>query len=110
MLKTGPNIPVSYAALDATTIGNMFTARCLRSGPLPAILEKKDGSWVSTTWREFHHLASQVAKGLWNAGLSQGDRVAILGPTQAPWAVYDMGAQLAGMVSFSSKPSALCTI
>ena len=104
MQKTGPHIPVSYAARDARTIGEMFTTRCVRSGPLPAILEKRNGAWITTTWSEFYHQAAQVAQGLIDAGLKRGDRVAILGPTQASWAIYDMGSQLAGMVSFGVYP------
>lgn len=104
MLTTGPHIPVSYAAQNARTVGDMFRLRALRTGPIPAMFEKPHNSWEATTWTEFYASAAKVAKGLIDRGLKRGDRVAILGATKAAWAVYDMGCQLAGMVSLGIYP------
>jgi len=95
MLKTGPHVPVTYVAREVTTLGGLFRLRARRSPGAPAIFEKRGGSWHETTWQQFYDRARQVAQGLLELGLQPGDRVAILGPTRAAWASFDMGAQLA---------------
>ncbi len=104
MLPTGPHIPCHYVANDARTLAGMFRERARRSQGKPAIYEKRDGSWERTSWAGFYNRASEVAAGLKSLGVSAGDRVAILGPTHAPWAYYDMGAQLLGAVSLGIYP------
>ena len=104
MLSTGPHVPVKYMAHEARTVGDMFRRRAERSKNWPAIYTKKGGRWEPTTWGTFYDSASKVAKGLRDLGLERGERVAILGPTQPPWAFYDMGAHLAGMVSLGIYP------
>ncbi len=100
MLQSGPHVPVTYVAREVSTLGGLFRLRVKRSRTQPAIFEKRDDRWQETTWQQFYDQARAVAKGLLDLGLKPGDRVAILGPTRARWAIYDMGAQLAGMVSF----------
>lgn len=104
MLSTGPHVPVKYMAPDARTVGDMFRRRAEHSNNRPAIYTKKAGSWEAVTWGAFYERATKVAKGLHELGLERGERVAILGPTQPPWAFYDMGAHLAGMVSLGIYP------
>jgi long-chain acyl-CoA synthetase len=82
----------------------MFRRRAEVSRHKPAIYEKSGGRWQATTWGEFYRKASAAARGLTAIGIGRGDRVAILGPTQAPWAIYDMAAQLVGAVSFGIYP------
>ena len=62
------------------------------------------GRWQSLSWNDFYTGARRVAGGLVRLGLERGERVAILGPTHSPWGRYDMGAQLAGMVSLGIYP------
>ncbi len=104
MLQTGPHLPCYYVANDARTLGGMFRERAERSQGRPAFYEKREGSWARTSWAGFYDRARQVAAGLRSSGVQPGDRVAILGPTHAPWAYYDMGAQLAGAVSLGIYP------
>ncbi len=104
MLKTAPDAPVVSLAREATSVGDMFRRRVARSGPHPALYSKVDGQWVGVSWTGFYDLAKRVAHGLCELGLTPGDRVAVLGPTQAPWAIQDMGAQLAGLVSLGIYP------
>src|SRR5688572_23216965 len=100
MFELGPDVVIRPTAPAARTIGEMFWLRCARSASLPALHHKPGSEWQTLTWEQFYDGAARVAHGLIAAGLSRGDRVAILGPTQPPWAIQDMGAQLAGMVSF----------
>ncbi len=104
MLNTGPHVPVVYLAKEVTTLGAMFRLRAKRSPNSAAIFEKQGTEWHETTWEQFYDQARQVAQGLLDLGLKAGDRVAILGPTKAPWAIYDMGVQLAGMVGLGIYP------
>lgn len=104
MLETGPHAPTTTTAPDARTLGDMFTRRARRSGDAPAIFEKRDGRWAPTSWRAFWDQAAAVTRGLDALGLDAGDRVAVLGPTKAPWAIYDMGGQLGGYVTLGIYP------
>lgn len=104
MFELGPEIPVRTVAAQARTLGEMLYLRWARSATCPAMYHKADGRWRAITWQQFFERASRVAHGLCASGLRRGDRVAILGPTQPPWAIYDFGAQLAGMVSFGIYP------
>ncbi len=104
MLPTGPHVPVHYLASGSRTVGDMFRRRADTSRHKPAIYEKRAGRWQAITWGEFYERSRAVARGLVEAGVKPGERVAILGPTRAPWAIYDMGAQLAGAVSFGIYP------
>jgi long-chain acyl-CoA synthetase len=104
MLETGPHLPVDYAARDALTVADMFRRRVKLSGDRPAIYEKEGGRFRSITWRAFYDGARSAARGLLELGLEPGDRLAILGPTRSPWGRFDMGAQLAGMISLGIYP------
>lgn len=100
MFDLGPKIPTQPVARHTRTVGEMFWLRAARSATRPALYHKVDGRWTPITWSDLYDDAARVAKGLRDLGLEAGDRVAVLGPTQPAWAVYDLGAQLAGMVSF----------
>ena len=104
MLQTGPHRAVTLTSKNASTVGEMFKLRAERSRHLPAIFEKKAGQWKPLSWGAFYKRAAQAAYGLQKLGAQRGDRVAILGSTKAPWAIYDMAAQLAGLVSLGIYP------
>ncbi|MGB1012694.1 MAG: AMP-binding protein, partial [Nannocystaceae bacterium] len=104
MLKTAPDHPIVSLARNATSIGDMFRRRVAQSGPHPALYAKKNGDWEALSWSDFDDDARRVAHGLCALGLEPGERVAILGPTQIPWCIQDIGAQLAGLVSFGIYP------
>ena len=105
MIHVGRHEPVESVTAGARSLGELFRRRAERSGSLPAIYERGgDGRWAATTWRTFYDQARQVARGLEALGVARGERVAILGPTRAPWGRFDMGAQLLGAVSFGIYP------
>ncbi|MBX7193269.1 MAG: long-chain fatty acid--CoA ligase [Sandaracinaceae bacterium] len=103
LLFDGPAIPVHGTAAGARTIGDMFRRRAARSASSPAFFEKRSGMFLPVTWDEAYRRAARVARGLLSLA-KPGDRVAICGPTQVPWATYDLGAQLATIVSFGIYP------
>ncbi len=104
MFDLGPALPVVPTAPKARTLGDMLWLRTARSASRPAVIEKRDGVWQTLSWTELYDRAARVAKGLADLDVAPGARVAILGPTQRAWAVYDLGAQLAGVVSFGIYP------
>lgn len=104
MLELGPPLPVQHTAPHARTLGEMFWLRAARSATRPALVRKRAGRWQPLTWSETYDRAARVARGLYALGLAPGERVAILGPTQPEWAIYDLGAQLGGFVSFGIYP------
>lgn len=104
IFEQGPQIPVTSTAHGARTIGEMFLRRTARSASRNALYHRPGERWEAITWTSFEERARKVARGLAALGLTPGDRVAVLGPTQPPWAIYDFGAQLAGMVSFGIYP------
>ncbi len=104
MFELGPHIPTQPVAARARTLGEMFWLRAARSASRPALYEKVDGQWKATRWSELYAATTRVAKGLLDLGLAMGDRVGVLGPTQPAWAIYDLGAHVAGMVSFGIYP------
>ncbi|GAB4195714.1 MAG: AMP-dependent synthetase/ligase [Sandaracinaceae bacterium] len=103
LLHDGPHVPVQGTARSARTVGDMFRLRAARSASAPAFFDKRSGRFEPVTWSEAYRAARAVARGLLTR-CSPGDRVAICGPTQVPWATYDLGAQLATMVSFGIYP------
>ncbi len=104
MFELGPDVPTTCTADHARTLGDMFFLRRARSASLPALHHRPAKEWIPITWDEFYLRAARVARGLLDLRLTRGDRVAILGPTQPPWAIQDLGSQLAGMVSFGIYP------
>ena len=104
MFELGPHVPVTCTADNARTVGDMFFLRRARSASRNALYHRPGDTWIAITWDEFYLRSARVAKGLLDLGFTRSDRVAILGPTQPPWAVIDLGAQLAGMVSFGIYP------
>ena len=105
LLHDGPHIRVHGTAGAARTLGEMFRLRVARSASVPAFFEKRTpgGVFQAMLWSEAYARAREIAYGLVGQG-KQGDRVAICGPTKTDWALYDLGAQLAGRVSFGIYP------
>jgi len=102
------HVPVVHVAQEkgVRTIGDMLRVRAQRSGARPALYEKDTatGTWRALTFADYLDQAARVARGLCELGLAIGERVAIVGPTQIPWALFDFGAQLAGLVSYGIYP------
>lgn len=111
--RRGRPVPVSHVAGSSgvRTLGDLLRVRAQRTGSRPAMYERTSGAgsssggtWQAITYDQFLQRASSVARALRELGLQRGDRVAVLGPTQASWPIYDFGAQLAGLVSWGIYP------
>jgi len=64
----------------------------------PAMCVKRDGEWVTTTWREYREQARRAARSFMKLGLTPGMGVSIIGFNCPQWFVADIGAILAGGV------------
>jgi long-chain acyl-CoA synthetase len=109
--KEGSQIPVAHiaSAPGVRTLGDLLRTRALRSGSTAAmherfVVEGGRGEWRPITFQTFLDRSASVARALLELGLNLGDRVAVLGPTQPNWPIFDFGAQLAGMVSWGIYP------
>ncbi len=99
-----PHDEVGGVADEARTLGEVLQLRARRTPGAPASFSKARGVWRRTSWSELYDAARSVAAGLVELGLEIGDRVAILGSTQAEWGIYDLGAHLAGVVTVGIYP------
>lgn len=74
-----------------------------------ALARMVDNTWVDVTLAEFHRDVLAVAKGLLGAGVTAGDRVALLSKTRYEWTVADYaiwwtGAATVPIYETSSAP------
>src|SRR5262245_14220169 len=87
------------------TLARMFWSRVEESAPLPAQQFKRDGAWVTLTWREVGDIVREVALGLIALGREKGDVVALLSSTRAEWVQADFAILSAGCVTVPVYPS-----
>ena len=64
-----------------------------------ALQSKKDGVWVSLTYRELGERVLQSAAGFSSWDLEKGDRVAVLSPNRTEWALSYLAAVTSGLVA-----------
>lgn len=60
-----------------------------------AISYKKDGKYISLSYRSFYERVLMAARGLRKAGMAPGDKVAIFSENRAGWAIADFAIQCA---------------
>uniref|UniRef100_A0A8C8MH41 long-chain-fatty-acid--CoA ligase n=1 Tax=Oncorhynchus tshawytscha TaxID=74940 RepID=A0A8C8MH41_ONCTS len=90
MAETGPG---SEAPM---TIHQMFLKTVKIYGDLPAVASKKEGQWVTLTWREYYQQCRAAAKSFLKLGLERYHGVGILGFNSPEWFISDIGCILAG--------------
>jgi long-chain acyl-CoA synthetase len=69
------------------------------------MLYQQAGKWKSISSREFYKRVSGVARGLLTAGITRGDRVAILSENRPEWAIADFAALMIGAVTVPIYPT-----
>ena len=104
IITNSPHVQVTHTAHRARNIPDMLRLRAQRSGTQPALYHRQGNRWEHLSWADFLKRATQVARGLLALGLGRGERVAIVGPTQVPWTIYDQGAQIASLVPLGIYP------
>ncbi|WP_394275060.1 AMP-dependent synthetase/ligase [Luteococcus sp.] len=78
-------------------LARMLAHSAERFDQLPAYrTQGADGSWQTTSYRDFHAQTQQMACALVGLGLQPGDRVAIFSANRPEWSITDFGTLAAG--------------
>jgi long-chain acyl-CoA synthetase len=77
----------------------MFFDQAAKYGDKPFLWDKRDGTYVSTSWREAADEVRGIAKALTHYGLGKGDRVVLLSENAPRWGIADFAIMAAGGVS-----------
>ena len=85
----------------------MFLNRFAEGGDSVRYMVPGEGGYTPMTFRQAGDAASEICMGLMAAGLSRGDRVAILSGTRVEWCLTDIGAILGGFIPVPIYPSNL---
>ncbi|KAM9360185.1 long-chain-fatty-acid--CoA ligase ACSBG2-like [Symphorus nematophorus] len=87
----------SGAASDTPiTIHQMFLEAVDKYGDHPALVSKKEGQWVTLTWRQYYEQCRAAAKSFLKLGLERYHGVGILGFNSPEWFISDVGCIFAG--------------
>jgi len=89
------------------TLNRMFLNRLAEGADAVRYLVPGGGGYAPVTYRQAGEAAREIALGLMAAGLSRGDRVAILSGTRLEWCLADVGGILGGFVTVPIYPSNL---
>lgn len=63
------------------------------------MMEKQDGKYVSTTYKEMQPLIHNFAAGLLNLGLQKGDRSALIAEGRNDWVMSELGIVFIGAIN-----------
>ena len=81
--------------LPCPSVPEMLRSNAQRYADRIAISYKKDGQYLSLSYRTFYERVLMAARGLRKAGMAPGDRVAIFSENRAGWAIADFAIQSA---------------
>ena len=85
---------MSYQSIPAILKDNAKTY-----GERPAFSYKRQGSYRSLNYAEFYERVLQMVRGLWRAGMTPGDKVAIFSENRLGWAIADFAIQAGGGIT-----------
>jgi long-chain acyl-CoA synthetase len=94
------NVNIPY-----TSAPDMLRKNAARFKDDLALKYRKDGKFVTLSYREFYERALMTARGLKRVNVKAGDRVAILSENRADWVIADMGILCARGVTVSIYPT-----
>jgi long-chain acyl-CoA synthetase len=77
----------------------MFFGQAERFGDRPMVWSKSGGDFRPLSWQAAADQAARLAAGLRNAGLQEGDRVALVSESRPEWPVADLAVMAAGCIS-----------
>ncbi|MCG3175981.1 MAG: Long-chain-fatty-acid--CoA ligase FadD15 [Candidatus Omnitrophica bacterium] len=91
--------------LTPRNLGDLLASTVSDHGRKRAMLFRFNGRYESYTWEEVGRKTAALAKRLVLMGLKPGDRLAILSENRPEWALTDLAAQTAGIVTVPIYPS-----
>lgn len=78
------------------TVHEIFEETARAHSDRPALRRKRNGTWETTTWREYRLAVRRAAAGLAALGVERGRGVVILGFNRPEWFVAHLAAMAAG--------------
>lgn len=87
---------------DIEQTGNLvelFLKRADENGDKPFLGAKKDGVWVTRSWREVADEICILAENLRSIGLTDGDRVMLVSENRPEWCIADLAIMAAGCIT-----------
>ena len=93
------DIPARTALDPSENLADIVVKNAREVPHIPAIAIQRDGAWSTITAAELLTRVQAVAKGLIAAGISPGDRVALLARTRFEWTLADLAIWFAGAVT-----------
>lgn len=85
---------MSYQSIPAILQDNVK-----KYGSRPAFSFKRHGVYQTLTYAEFYERVLQMVRGLWRAGMTPGDKVAIFSENRLGWAISDFAIQCGGGIT-----------
>ena len=95
----------AHGGTGSVTIADIVGLAAERYGERPAARFKRDDEWREVSYRELAETVSEIARGLVDLGLRQGDRVALLCTTRVEWTYADFAITSAGGVVVPIYPT-----
>lgn len=83
---------------EGTNITDLLVSRQRREPGRALYAVKRNGAWTDVSAAELHGQVSALAKGLINAGVEPGDRIAVMSKTRYEWTLVDLASWYAGAV------------
>jgi len=78
---------------------SLFLTRAAHYGDAPFLSAKRQGAWVSQSWREVADQVCLLAQALRGLGLNPGDRVMLVSENRPEWCMADIAIMAAGLVT-----------
>jgi len=100
----GTTAPASVST-GSKTIADLLSRAAEQRGGDVAVRCKRGEEWVSVTYGEVNDVAREIALGLLDLGLAEGDRVALLANTRPEWTYCDFAIAAAGGVVVPIYPT-----
>lgn len=90
---------MSAPQAEADTVWQLLDRRVVETPDAVAFQrEVGEGRWELLTWREFHGRVIRLRRGLSAAGLSRGDRLALIAPVSIEWELLHHAALSMGVI------------
>ncbi len=83
----------------AQNLVDLFLDRADAKGEQPFLGAKRDGAWVTQSWREVADQVCLMAESLRRLGLEDGDRVMLVSENRPEWCIADLAIMAAGCIT-----------
>ena len=87
---TGSPTPSPAPEVEARHVAHVLDEKFAARGDEPAMRQKVGGAWKDISWRELAEQVRALSSALVDAGIAEGDRVAILAPNRPEWTIADL--------------------